>query len=72
MPKVRLGVALAYTRRHDREGFIGRQEFARIFSRRGDMASDALFGEMLAPLKAISSNADDDAKVKQGGRLRLT
>jgi hypothetical protein len=36
------------------------------------MASDALFGEMLAPLKAISSNADDDAKVKQGGRLRLT
>ena len=52
---------------HDREIFLTLKEFAPVFSKGGDMASDALTGEMLAPLKAIGNKADDNAKVKAKG-----
>lgn len=52
---------------YDREIFLTLKEFAPTFSKGGDMASDALAGEMLAPLQAIGRKADDDAKVKTKG-----
>ncbi len=52
---------------YDREIFLTLKEFAPTFSKGGDMASDALAGEMLAPLQAIGRKADDDARVKTKG-----
>jgi FtsP/CotA-like multicopper oxidase with cupredoxin domain len=52
---------------HDREVFLTLKEFGPTFSKGGDMASDALTGEMLAPLQAVGRKADDEAKVKTKG-----
>ena len=52
---------------HDREIFLTFKEFAPTFSKGGDMASDALTGEMLPALKAIGAKADADAKAKTKG-----
>lgn len=52
---------------YDREIFLILKEFGPTFCKGGDMALDALAGEMLAPLKAVGRNADDEAKVKTKG-----
>lgn len=52
---------------YDREIFLTLKEFGATFSKGGDMASDALAGEMLPDLKVIGKKADDEAKVKTKG-----
>jgi len=52
---------------YDREIFLTLKEFGPTFSKGGDMASDALAGEMLPNLKAIGKKVDDEAKVKTKG-----
>src|SRR5581483_7606317 len=52
---------------YDREIFLTLKEFGPTFSKGGDMASDALAGNMLADLKDVGKKADDDAKVKNKG-----
>jgi FtsP/CotA-like multicopper oxidase with cupredoxin domain len=52
---------------YDREIFLTLKEFGPTFSKGGDMASDALAGNMLADLKDVGKKADDDAKVKTKG-----
>jgi FtsP/CotA-like multicopper oxidase with cupredoxin domain len=52
---------------YDRELFLTLKEFAPTFSKGGDMASDALTGEMLPALKAIGAKADSDASAKTKG-----
>ena len=51
----------------DREIFLTLKEFAPTFSKGGDMASDALAGQMLPDLMAVGKKADDQAKVKTKG-----
>lgn len=52
---------------YDREIFLTLKEFGGTFSKGGDMASDALAGEMMSDLMAVGKKADDEAKVKTKG-----
>lgn len=52
---------------YDREIFLVLKEFGPTFSKGGDMASDALAGEMLSGLKEVGRKADEDAKTKTKG-----
>jgi len=51
----------------DREIFLTLKEFAPTFSKSGDMASDALAGQMLHDLVAVGKKADEQARVKTKG-----
>lgn len=53
--------------RYDREVFLVLKEFSPTFSKGGDMAMDALAGEELSALKAISDRNDQAAAVKTKG-----
>ena len=52
---------------HDREVFVVLKEFAPVFSRGGDMASDALPGTALPALQRIGRAADAEALEKTKG-----
>lgn len=52
---------------YDRELFLTLKEFAPTFSKSGDMASDALAGNMLPDLKAVGEKADQAATAKAKG-----
>ncbi len=52
---------------YDREIFLTLKEFGPTFSKGGDMASEALAGDMLLDLKTVGRKADDQAKTKAKG-----